>query len=323
MANGTLEVEVAESDDSNARRKLRKASIPLYRIQQLLREVNNKDPKIADNHLASLLASNVLILGMEVPCSHCEHKTWFDLDNLSSNLKCERCLRQFNFPLTTPHRNVWSYRVQGPFAVEDFANGAYSVATAIHLLANNISRECTWIPSFKLRAANASEPKAEADFAVFLRPVGFSHLTDPMLIFGECKTFGDFDSRDCKRMTSLAKLFPGAIICFCTLKSALTGSEKRKIAQLTRLGRRSLKTGQQQNPVLVLTRAELIGQFKLGGFYGDYPPQFVKQAEGVFMSDDLQEICSFTQQVHLGIESYHEWLDVQHRKRQAKRATVS
>jgi len=38
----------------------------------------------------------------------------------------------------------------------------------------------------------------------------------------------------------------------------------------------------------------------------------------VFMRGEVDEICDFTQQVHLGIESYLDWLDAKH-KRQAER----
>ena len=31
------------------------------------------------------------------------------------------------------------------------------------------------------------------------------------------------------------------------------------------------------------------------------------------MRRDLQEICDFTQQVHLGIESYYAWREARHR----------
>jgi hypothetical protein len=212
--------------------------------------------------------------------------------------------------------------VQGPFAVEDYAHGAYCVAIALQFLVEEVSRECTWIPSFMLRTKSGGPIKAEADFGAFVRPSGFSHLTDPVLIFGECKTFGDFDSRDYQRMNTLAKLFPGAIICFCTLKDELTKPEKARIAALARQGRKSLKTGQRRNPVLVLTRTELLGQFKLRRFTDDYPAQFSGLGKGAFMRRDLQEICDFTQQIHLGIESYYEWVQARRRRRMAKPVIV-
>ena len=308
MANGTLEVEVSGEDQSGGeKRRLRKGSVPLSQIQQLLRRAHDDNAYISDNHLSALLRSNVLILGLEVPCSECEQTTWFALDQLGTRLKCSRCLREFNFPLTKPNKNTWSYRVQGPFAVENYAHGAYCVALALQFVADRVSKECTWIPSFKLRTKGGGPVETEADLGAFVRPGAFSQLTDPVLIFGECKTFGDFDSRDYKRMRTLAKLFPGSIICFCTLKDELTKADKTRIAAIARQGRKSVKTGQRRNPVLVLTRTELLGQFKLGRFTDDYGAQFSKLGEGAFMRGDLQEICDFTQQAHLGIESYYAW----------------
>lgn len=137
-----------------------------------------------------------------------------------------------------------------------------------------------------------------------------------MLIFGECKSYGDFDSHEYQKMSSLAKMSPGATICFCTLKSALTKSERREIGGLARQGRKRLKSGQMQNPVLVLTATELFGQFKLGSL--DYPAKFAKLGEHVFLTRDLQELCDFTQQVHLGMESRHQWLEARRLKRLKK-----
>jgi hypothetical protein len=48
-------------------------------------------------------------------------------------------------------------------------------------------------------------------------------------------------------------------LCFATLNTALTQQERKGITRLARKGRRSLRTGQQVNPVLVLTGAELLG----------------------------------------------------------------
>jgi hypothetical protein len=119
-------------------------------------------------------------------------------------------------------------------------------------------------------------------------------------------------------MSNLAKMFPGAVLCFCTLRRALTAKEKTKIAPLAKQGRKSLKTGQWKNPVLVLTGQELLGQFKGAPFTDVYSSQFSKIAEGAFMRGDLQEICDFTQQVHLGMESYHAQLEAESRARRAK-----
>jgi len=37
-----------------------------------------------------------------------------------------------------------------------------------------------------------------------------------------------------------------------------------------------------------------------------------------YLRSDIEELCDFTQQVHLGIESYHSWLDEKRKKRIAR-----
>ena len=261
-ANGTLEVEVPD-EEAGKKRRLRKSSVPLHQIREVLKRARPENVFIAENTLSALLARNVLTLGMDVLCSECGQMTWFALEHLGPKLKCGRCLRAFDFPLTEPQKIPWSYRVQGPFAVENFAHGAYCVAFALLFLTDRVSRECTWIPSFKLRRTNPSPVDAEADFGAFVRPGRFSYRTDPVLFFGECKTFGKFDSKDYQRMRTLAKMFPEAALCFCTLRRELTATEKTKIAALAKRGRKSLKTGRWKNPVLVLTGQELRANSKL------------------------------------------------------------
>jgi hypothetical protein len=123
-------------------------------------------------------------------------------------------------------------------------------------------------------------------------------------------------------METLASLAPGAVLCFCTFRGELTNSEKTQIARLARRGRKAFKTGQEMNPVLILTKNELFGQFKLGRFSDDYPDKFAKMGEGAFMRGDLREICDLTQQMYLGIESFYEWLEKNRRgKRKPKSLT--
>jgi hypothetical protein len=229
MANGTLEVEIEPENDSvNLKRRLRKASIPLAQIDQVLKRASAENPMIS---IDSIVSGNVLALGMEIACSHCEQSTWFSLEEVANTLKCPRCLREFGFPVTAPRKIKWSYKVQGPFAIQDYAQGAYSVAFGLRFLAERVNHQCTWIPSFTLRQEKGGQIEAEPDFGAFVRPTGFSNRKNPMLFFGECKSFGNFTSRDFQRMNSLAKMFSGAAICFCTLKSALTKSQKRPTSE--------------------------------------------------------------------------------------------
>jgi len=289
-------------------------SAPYGHVQEVLMRATDGDRDRAARRLSTLVRCGVLKLGMRIRCTECAQRSWYALEELSSVLKCSRCMRQFDLVVDSPPRDEWAYRVFGPFAVKNFAAGSYSVGLALQFLAKEVGAASTWIPSFTMSRANVD---CEADFGMFLRPTPFSHIKGPFVLFGECKTFGDFEERDFRRARLLAKLFPGCILCFATLKEALSATEKREISRIARTGRASLRTGQQTNPVLVLTRTELFGQFKIGEFIEDYGSR-AQHARHIFMARELQEICDFTQQVHLGIESFHSWLEEKRKKRAAK-----
>jgi hypothetical protein len=280
-------------------------------------QANDGNANKVANHLKGLLRSNVLKLGMRLACTECSHKSWYGLEDLAATLKCPRCLRQFNLPVDSPPQTEWAYRVLGPFAVGDFALGSYCVAMALQFLAEEVGRASTWIPSFKMSRPGHPDLDTEADFGMFLQPSIYSNITSPFLILGECKTFGAFEDKDFKRVRDLAQLFPGSVLCFATLRNTLTDAEKRKISRIVQAGRASWKTGRERNPVLVLTGTELFGQFKIGKFIADYGDRS-QQAERFFHVRDLQELCDFTQQVHLGMESIHVWLDKKRQKRAAR-----
>jgi len=319
LAHGDLELELPdEGTATTKKRRVRMAAAPENLVRETLMRASKGDALAAGNHLKALLDSRVLTLGLRLQCSECREHTWFSISELDLTLKCRRCLQMFSFPQAEPPKSAWAYRVTGPFAVENFGHGAYSVLMSVRFLAENIAEACTWIPSFVLKRGSAKNDEAEADFGMFLKPRWLSKLRDPIALFGECKTFGHFEARDCSRMRKIGQLFPGAVLCFCTLNKELSSSEKKRIARIARTGRRSLRPGQQRNPVLVLTSFELFGQFDIGSFEEAYPPNVAKRADRVFAVGEVQEICDFTQQVHLGIESYYDWRKERRRTRAPK-----
>ncbi|MCI0626245.1 MAG: hypothetical protein L0387_32145 [Acidobacteria bacterium] len=207
----------------------------------------------------------------------------------------------------------------GPFAAEHFAHGAYCVASTLHFLVEEVVRESTWLPSFRL--TNAEGKEVEADFGMFARPNRFSHATSPFLLLGECKSFNVFKAEDFAKARYMAKLFPGAVLCFATFRETLNAGEIKALTRIVLRGRKSLRTGKLLNAVLILTGKELFSQFRwdrqLHEAYGDR----AKYAEMVYIRRDIEELCSFSQQVHLGMSSYHEWLDEKHRRRIARMKT--
>jgi hypothetical protein len=54
-------------------------------------------------------------------------------------------------------------------------------------------------------------------------------------------------------------------------------------------------------------------------FYSLYGDK-AEYARGIYLRDDLQELCGFTQEIYLGMRSYHEWLEEKRRKRAVRLA---
>jgi len=319
LAHGDLELELTQDADSSKKRRVRMASAPEAHVREVLGRVSGGDSAIVGNYLKSLIDCHALRLGMRLQCPECLEHTWFGVKELDITLTCARCLQTFPFPQSKPPKDAWAYRVSGPFAVENFCHGAYSVLMAVQFLVEHVAEASTWIPSFTLKRNGNPQPEAEADFGMFVRPGRLSKLTDPALVIAECKSFGPFESRDFARMQKLAELLPGAVLCFCSFAEEFSPFEKKAMAQISRSGRRPLRTGRQTNPVLVLTRSELFGQFDAEGFGHRYQPPFAERAPRVFSVGEIEEICDLTQQVHLGIEPYRVW---RNNRRRAKKSST-
>lgn len=176
----------------------------------------------------------------------------------------------------------------------------------------------TWVPSITLKRAGHKD--LEADFAVLWRWPRADE-DQPWLILGECKTFGRFEAKDVRRMRDLGKAFPGAVLAFCTLRKGLEAEEKKRIGTLARTGRRHLRADLWRNPILVLTGIELFGD-SLGPphCWKAHGGDFAKFAETYRGFGGLTELCDATQQLHLGIEPYWEWLEGELAKRRARLA---
>jgi hypothetical protein len=144
-------------------------------------------------------------------------------------------------------------------------------------------------------------------------------VSSPHLIIGECKSFNRFEARDFGRAEEAASLFPGAVLCFCTFNEELDKQEIKGLTKLAKQGRKRMDVGKQMNPVLILTARELFSEFKMTAFYSMYGDQ-AEYARHVYMRDDMQELCEFTQQLYLGMPSYHEVMEEKRRKKAARLA---
>jgi hypothetical protein len=78
--------------------------------------------------LSRLVDDGVLQLGLSPRCPYCTQENWYSLDEVGNEVSCIRCLKRFQFPQGSPNRNLFKYRVVGPFASPGYAGGGYSVA---------------------------------------------------------------------------------------------------------------------------------------------------------------------------------------------------
>jgi hypothetical protein len=314
LAHESVEVE----SDTIPNKKVRKAYAPYAHVLEAVSRATSDGPEIAKhNFFDALISRKILIAGLTLRCEECNHRSWHALNTLAPSMTCPRCSSALVFPAALPpRREEWAYKVSGPFATENFAHGAYCVGSTLHFLIDKILREVTWLPSFRLTAEGGKE--AEADFGIFARPSRLSNATSPFLILGECKSFNSFTRDDFTKAHHLADLFPGAVLCFATFRESLTSEEIKAITKIVRRGRSSLRTGKVRNPVLIVTGKELFAQYSFTREFYEVYGDRAEYARMAYLRSDIEELCDFTQQVHLVIESYHSWLDEKRKKRIAR-----
>ena len=187
-------------------------------------------------------------------------------------------------PILGENKNLrWSYRVVGPFALLDYAQGGYAVALSIRFFTDIIGRykaktnpicpyseklpkksiwddKITWSPGQELILT--SNNTIEIDFIVWIQrwnPQNKKH-SNLDIIFGEAKSHGRFKKEDVDKMQTIAELFPGSLLVFSTFRKAdqISQSEKTRIKKLANWGRElHSETGQSRALVIILTATEL------------------------------------------------------------------
>ncbi|HEX6369074.1 MAG TPA: hypothetical protein VF006_09075 [Longimicrobium sp.] len=301
MAHGQVEQTLAEE---NTRLRAYSRAVPASEVFRLLQKLSNNHLTRAKNELEFLTSKDILRLGLRLRCTLCEQYNWFPVDQLQLELSCERCLRKFPFPSASPPPDTaWYYRAAGPFATENYAQGAYTVAAAIFALGMRLRKDVTWMPSIELERSGF--PKLETDF-VMLWKERFSEFTRPRLIFGDCKTYQPFGIKALRGMQRLGAAFPESAMAFCTLREELAPSDRRRLAQMARAGRQVTRSGRTRNPVIILTARELLGK----GMPGCWETTSVgsSKPESWLHQLTLGRLADLTQQLYLDLEPYEKWL---------------
>ncbi len=273
----------------------------------VIRTANESEPflsSLASRHLEYFKERRILSLCLKSQCAHCRQYSWLSLEELAHDVQCHRCTRSFAFPTTSPPKK-WGYRTVGPFASAGYANGAYSVFLALRFLSEQLRADTTCVPSVTLAG---SDHTLEADFVCFWQTQSWSE-SGIFTVFGECKTFSEFQQEDIDRMNAIARRFRGAIVAFCTMRDTLTAREKQMIAPIAERGRCPRRGMSWPTPVLVLTARELCvmmpGDFHLKCGHSDAKGLAARMPVGPI---SLLDLCDASQQEYLGMASRSEWI---------------
>jgi hypothetical protein len=257
------------------------------------------------------IEARVLRLGLDVPCPHCTNSTWFALDALSYQLLCDHCLKEFPYPQARPAwKNQWQFRVIGPFATPNYAQGAYSTILTLHALRSLDmgNAAMSWATGLLL------PDNREIDLALWYRREGASaNGEEPQFVVGEAKSFGEGDilkDKDIATLRWVAERVPGAFMAVSVMKDTLTDAERSRLTELARWGRSERINGRPKHPLMVLTGLELFAERNVRSAW--------KDAGGVVASlsahpstrvDDLMTFAEITQQAYLGLKPFHEDLE--------------
>lgn len=315
-------------------------SIHHHELKNRIRS-STKDDIWRDGSFEKLVQQNAVELGLELRCTKCSSWSWYSLKQLDYQLTCSLCLRQFPFPTISPgseKNSKWAYRLIGPFALPNYANGAYAASLSIRFFSQIIGRahdaDVTWSAGQELQLA--PQERVEADFILWhQRKVSFGNDYPTELIFGEAKSFrgasseerrshGDaFEAEDVDRMKKLSLRFPGSILVFSTMKRGdeLSPDEVARIRKLAEWGREYMTDRRRTRaPVIILTGAELFAAHSLDAAWQAMGGRHAKLIEpGWITPDDPVVLADLTQQLYLNMPSYGEWSEARWKKRAERR----
>lgn len=255
----------------------------------------------------SLVSMGAFKMGLRVRCIECQRQSWFPLENVRDTFTCPKCLTTFP-AIGNLGDSKWCYKTAGPFSVPRYAEGAYAVLLSLQLFGDH-KLQIRATPVMSFGAQTPGKKELEADFAMFWKQTIFGEETSGLL-FGECKSYGPFETKDYDRMRYLAKMFPGAVLVFSTLRKTLSPTEIVEIGKITKAGRKYWNAERPLNAVLILTGTELFGDFAPPYCWDDATKKRFEDVHG------LLDLCDATQQLYLQLPSWRtEWHEQFERRR--------
>ncbi len=283
-------------------------------VQEWTALVARRSHNIWSQHITldKFIDAGALKLGLSIRCTRCTFDNWFSISELDEVVRCERCRKPYPFPQGSINyvHSPWRFRVVGPFAVPNYADGAYATALTLRVFADTLATgevSLTYAPGLNF-LVSGKEP-FEVDFSFWFSRAGWRDEQEVVTVFGEAKSFGEkcFGPKDVLRMRQVAELFPGSFLVFAALKDSLHDDERSFIAELARWGRESLENGEPRAPVIVLTGAELFCPWHVNHTWKELDGLRKQFSDGAHTRlDNLWTLADVTQQVYLNLPSRFE-----------------
>lgn len=162
---------------------------------------------------------------------------------------------------------------------------------------------------------------AEADFIAWRRTSYLDAQQHPELIVGEAKSLGRGDlikPKDIAKLKAIATKLPGATIIVSVLRDKFTLSEEVLLQRFAKWGRRPDGRGHPTNPVILLTRHELFFDYSISKVWKAVGESHSKFSEYKH-TRNLRGVAEATQQIYLGLPSFHTRQQEVWRRRAAQR----
>jgi len=256
---------------------------------------------------------NVIRVGIETKCSYCGHKNWHNISSAGYVNDCECCLKRYDFPQTElqPKNGNWKYRVIGPFAVPNYAEGSYGALLTIKALSNVPTKEqaINFSTAMKLESNGQG---CEVDFVIWsANEANYDTYGNPQLIIGEAKSFGEnLTEKDIEKLKLAAKFLPDSILVISVLKDHFSDDEKKLLKEFVEWARTS-DNYRPRHWVILLTGTELFARFDISNAWKNKGEPYSKFTN---YQDTLNELSDATQAIYLEMPSYYSWLE---KKREA------
>lgn len=296
----------------------RAASIQEWESQIKQRNARRPFPELNLSHYTQ---RNVIRLGIETDCRHCGAKNWRGLDEIGYEVKCERCLKIYDFPQAEIKNRNWKYRVVGPFAVPDFARGSYSALLTIRALSELKVTPLKDAINFSTALDLISgEKKCEIDFALWVEDNNNSDTYgDPKLVIGEAKSFGSqvIKEKDISQIKKAAEMLPNSIIVVSVLKENFSDAEKVLLKKFVEWARKPFN-GDPRHWVILLTGTELFAEHHITNAWKDKGEPFSQFGDYIRMRT-LKDLSDATLAIYLGLPSYHRWFESYCRRKRKRR----